>query len=330
MKLTARTIILFAVNALLLIAFAVCALTYNAYAHTLKTQYAAERWEDGEHPYSLVSVFRAPTDAMTYKTIYDLRKGIESGLQDAGMDGTESGNLWVDCFCAVDTVSVSSSKTKAAETTLYAIGGDFFTIHPLRLTSGSYIAEDDLNRDLVVIDRELSWTLFGATDSTGLTLSMNGKEYIIAGVVERNDDRFTKRADTTISAVYMPFAAVYEYDEEVITSYEAVVPDPVEHFGREVIKKISPGGEVVENTDRFRVGHVADLVFSFGSRTIAANGIPFPSWETAARLCEDHLALLLVLMAVFLAFPLVCLVIVLVKGYKALRATGKRMAARRL
>ena len=330
MKLNLRTIVLFAVNALLLIAFAVCALTYHAYAHTLQAQYSAERYRgDNETPYSLVSLFRAPTDAMTYESIHNLRKGIESGLLDASMDASEDENMYTDSFCAVGTITVSSSKTKNAETTLYAIGGDFFTVHPLHLSSGSYISESDLNRDLVVIDRELSWTLFGATDSTGLTLIVGGKDYIIAGVVERNTDRFTQRADDTISAIYMPFAAVYDYDTAVITSYEAIVPDPVEHFGREVIKKVSPGGVIVENTGRFEVERISKLVSSFGSRTIDANGIPFPSWETAARLCEDHLALLLVLMAVFLAFPLVCFVIVLVKGYKALRAKGKRMADRR-
>ncbi len=329
MKLNRRTILLAAVNALLLIAFAVCALIYHAYANTLQTQRAAERWRgDSEMPYSLVSLYRAPTDAMTYESIHNLRKSINDGLTDASMD-TENESLWTDSFCAVGTISVSSSKTKSAETTLYAVGGDFFTIHPLRLTSGSYIAESDLNRDLVVIDRELSWTLFGSTDSTGLTLIAGGQEYIVAGVVERDSDRFTKQADQTVSAIYMPFAAVYDYEQSVITSYEAVVPNPVENFGRETIKKVSPGGELVENTGRFSLERVSDLILSFGSRTLAANGIQLPAWETAARLCEDHLALLAVFCAVFLAFPVICLVILLVKGYKALRAKGKRMAQRR-
>lgn len=327
MKLNRRTIVLFAVNLALLVLAGVCMLVYNSYAHTLTSQRAAERWRgEGETPYSQVSVFRPSTDAMSFQSIHTFRTGIDSGLLDASMDPSENDNLWTDCFCAQSEISVSSDKTRNAQTTLYAVGGDFFAVHPLRLRSGSYISEADLSRDLVVIDRELSWTLFGSTDGTGLHLYYGDREYIVAGVVERDDDRFTSAADQTISAIYMPFAAVYDYDQAVITSYEAVVPDPVEHFGYETVKKLSTGGDMVENTGRFSVSRIADLVLSFGERSIASSGIALPAWENAARLCEDHLALLLVITVLALLFPLVCLCIVLVKGYKALRATGKRMA----
>ena len=52
----------------------------------------------------------------------------------------------------------------AAEVKAIGVGGNFFHFHPLRLRSGSYIAEDDFMLDRVVLDETLAWQLFGGFD----------------------------------------------------------------------------------------------------------------------------------------------------------------------
>ena len=49
-------------------------------------------------------------------------------------------------------------------------------------------------KDRVVIDRELAWQLFGGTQLAGMTVEINGKPFYIAGVIERESDKFTQRA----------------------------------------------------------------------------------------------------------------------------------------
>ena len=329
MKLTVKTIILCGVNVVLLVLFGVCCALYSSAAGTLQAQAVAERWRGGnETPYAQVSLYRDSSDAMMYRDVYMFRQGIEDALVAASLDPEANEMIFTDAFCVVDKINVSSAKTKNVETTLYAVGGDFFTFHPLKLSSGTYIAERDLNRDLVVIDRELSWTLFGSVDTVGLTLTVGGNEYIVAGVVERDDDFFSAKVSQPVSAIYMPFAAVYDYETAVITSYEAVMPNPVDNFAMDTMKNLSTSGEFVENSERFKLANISDLIFSFGKRAISTSGVSCPTWESAARLCEDYLALIAALAAVFVLLPAVFTVILIVRGYLALKKTGKRVANR--
>lgn len=326
MKLSLKTVVIFSVNLLLLICFAVCCICYTSLSGKLAAQHAAERWGgDSETAYSQISIFRGQDDAMNYGDINSLRSGVKSAMIDASLDPEKGGTLTNDAFCTTGKINVSSSRVKNVETTLYAVGGDYFAFHPLKLVQGTYINERDLSSDLVVIDRKLAWTLFGSVDVSGLTLSADGREYIVAGVVSRDSDKFSKRTDDTLSAIYMPYLALYDYNETNITSYETVIPNVVENFAVNTVKTLSQTGEIVENTGRFDLSSVSKLVFSFGSRSIKSDGIVLPHWESAARLCEDYLALIAVIAALFLVVPAVFTVILLVLIYKSLRKTGKRM-----
>ena len=60
------------------------------------------------------------------------------------------------------------------------------------------------------------------------------------------------------------------------------------------------------------------------------DAIEYPYWENAARYTEDWLALLLALTLLFIAFPVVCGVIYLIKIIRFLIKRGKRTAKRAL
>ena len=325
MKKHPAVFIILALCAACLICFAVCCAVYNKTEAVLASQTAAQRWRaDNELNFAQVSIFRSGGEAMNFGDIHSLREKSKEALLSVSLDADEDGNLIHDAFCAISTATVSSQRTKSVQTTLYAIGGDYF-FHPLKLESGSYISEDDLSDDLVVLDRELSWSLFGSVDSVGLTLNMDGRDYIVAGVVARDGDRFSRKTNSDVSCIFVLFPAVYDYESNVITSYETVMPDPVENFALGTIESLSPSGDKIENSKRFTPGKISDFLLSFGKRAVSVSTVVYPHWELAARLCEDHLAVTLFIAALSLVLPAVCAVIGVVLAYKALRKTGKRM-----
>ena len=83
------------------------------------------------------------------------------------------------------------------------VGGDFFSFHRMFLRSGNYIAESDLMHDRVVLDKELAWKLFGAIEVDGMELEINGKRFIVAGVVERDGDFASSISYPENSGLYM-------------------------------------------------------------------------------------------------------------------------------
>ena len=110
------------------------------------------------------------------------------------------------------------------------IGGDFFFFHRFFLCDGNYISGSDLMKDKVVIDKELAWTLFGATDVAGMEILINGGRYIVAGVIESDGDFASKAAKINGGGLYMAFEKLSEMNGAKIDCYEAVIPSPVKNF----------------------------------------------------------------------------------------------------
>lgn len=74
---------------------------------------------------------------------------------------------------------------KSVELSLITVAGDMSRIYPVPMLYGGYLArEDSLG---CVIDRATSYRLFGSSDTVGLRINCNGKEYIIRGVIKEID-----------------------------------------------------------------------------------------------------------------------------------------------
>ena len=58
-------------------------------------------------------------------------------------------------------------------------------------------------KDRVLLDEDLAWLLYGGTDIAGLSMKINGVPYMIAGVVEREQDKFSTAAYTSGRGLYM-------------------------------------------------------------------------------------------------------------------------------
>ena len=110
------------------------------------------------------------------------------------------------------------------------VGGDWFYFHPMTLRSGSYIREDDLVHDTVVLDEETAWRLFGGMDLNGMTVRINDIPFTVVGVVKRENDFATRAAYSQDAVIYMHYDALSSLAETKITAYETAGADPIDGF----------------------------------------------------------------------------------------------------
>ena len=178
---------------LLTLAALVCLWRIHGLKSALSAQQAAERWQgESEQSFTQVSCFVPVDEALSQNQIYAFRGKMLQELNKAALDGEGSDGLWRDAWSAVGKVRVSSEKG-AGDASVIAVGGDFFSFHPLKLLSGDYLREDDLMHDRVLLDLDLAWLLFGGTDLQGMEMKINDRIFLVAGVVERETDDASRR-----------------------------------------------------------------------------------------------------------------------------------------
>ena len=193
-----------------------------------------------------------------------------------------------------------------------AVGGNYFAFHPLKLLSGSYISEDDLMQDNVLLDEDLAWLLFGGSDLEGLTVHIFGMPFRIAGVVARESDYASRRAYRGGMGLYISYDAYLDLSGEEnfgITCYEVCLPNPVKGFALNLIQDKFPigKGEITENSGRFSLlrllGHIRELPARSMNSAVFT-----PYWENAARYAETSASLMLAFAVISGLIPALALV----------------------
>lgn len=322
-----KKILLYAVNALLLILIGVCLLRSNYYSNLLLSQQAANYWAgDSEERFAQVSCFFPVNKSASVDSIFTFRKSINGKLIEAGVEPKEEGESWTDCYSATDSLTVSGDHN-SSEATVVGVGGDFFLFHPYELVSGSYIYDDDLMKDRVVLDYELAWKLFGGTSLEGMTVTINGNPYYVAGVVRRETDKFSEKSFTGEPAMYISYSTLAALKEGTgISCYELVMPDPISKYAKTFVEESfkTQKGVVAENSTRYNFTSIYGIFKHFGSRSMATNGVIYPYWENAARVSEVYIARIYVFILLLALFPFICLVILAVRFIKFLGVKLKR------
>ena len=268
----------------------------------------AERWagESGKRFLQLTCVL-SPGRTLEEDAIYSFRDNAMKKIEESDFELSEGGTAFCDAWSTQGTLKVSGPRGSFDAAAL-AVGGRFFDFHPLTLCSGSYLTESDLMRDRVVLDEQLAWMLYGGTDVAGLTVQIGEREFLIAGVVARQSDRFTRASGELSPTLYLHYDCRELLGESGVTSYELVLPEPVTGFAKGVAEDaFAKEGVVVQNTDRFSFSgslqRLAGLT-KLGVRTTAA---VFPAWENAAVIAETACALLRGAGLLCLAFPAIVL-----------------------
>ena len=296
-----------------------CLWRIHSLSRSMSAQQAAERWrgESGQD-FAQVSCFVPVDEALSLNQIYGFRSKMLQELNKAALDSEGSDGLWRDAWCAVGKLGVSSDKA-VGEASVIAVGGDFFSFHPLRLLSGDYLREDDLMNDRVLLDPELAWLLFGGTDLAGMEMKIKDRIFLIAGVVEREKDEASRKAYTAGQGLYMSYEAYKELTEsESITAYEYVLADPVKNFAVNIAKDNFPigRGEILQNSGRFSYERLFGLIPKLDERAMQGMGMIYPYWENAARVTENRCARLLLTAILLAVLPLVSLILLIQHGLK--------------
>ncbi len=326
---------LLVLNVVLVLASLACALGLRAVSGTLDSVTAAERFRgESETRFAQLACFLPVGQGKQETDILSFRQSLDAKLVEQSLEAPENGSLYLDAYSGSAQVSVSADNGSATVTAI-GVGGDFFYFHPLQLRSGSYIKSGDLMDDLVVLDEEMAWRLFGGIDLAGMTLRINGEPFVVSGVISREDDFATAKAYSGEGGIFMSFSALSRLVEGTdINCYEIVMPDPISGYAKGVVTETFPVGEgdVVENSSRYSLSHLLEVIRSFGQRSMRTNGVIYPYWENALRLTEDYAALLLILTVLFALCPCAFVAAIVVRyirrGYRFVKKTvPERMEA---
>ena len=158
-----------------------------------------------------------------------------------------------------------------------------------------------------------------------MEFKINGQPFVVAGVIEREQDFASKAAYTAGMGIYMSYEGYSALVSENagletasagggsvgINCYEVVMANPVKNFALNFAREKFPigGGLLVDNTGRYDYETILKLTKSFGQRSMQTHGVILPYWENAARSIEDWCLVLLLCAMVTAVLPLVLLVI---------------------
>lgn len=315
---TKKRIVLLCVNAFLLILVIVVCVISGKLKNTLVSQEFADRWSSNGEQYGQVSVFLSDSVGLTAEGLYSAVTSFDQKLEEVSLapaSENEDALLWTYGYSSESILSVTR-ESATAEAGATGVGENFFLFHPLQLLSGSYIFGSDLMSDRVVIDQNLAWQLFGATDVAGMEIEIGGLPYIIAGVVRSEDDFASTAAYGARPRLYLPYEALLLTDNDAkITCLEILMPNPVSNFSLQTTKSVFEGLSVtetnrtiVDNTARYSLTNLFGVMGDFGLRSMRQVGFAYPYWENAARMVEDYLALFLIITIILLIIPAISLV----------------------
>ena len=184
-----------------------CLLVYSHLANMLDSQHQAERWQgEGELKFSQLSCFMSVDRKLALEQVYTFRNAMMTKFHEAALDIDNDSQLFCDAWSTTGKVYVSSDQGKG-DVSVIAVGGNFFDFHPIRLLSGNYISPDDLMKDRVLLDEETAWLLFGSTQLEGMSFKIDGVPFVVAGVIEREQDFASLKAYTSGMGIYMSYDA---------------------------------------------------------------------------------------------------------------------------
>lgn len=311
-KLTKKQLVLLVIIAAGLLVFGILTAISGAVARTQSTQYSAKYW-DPDGRYSMVSVFLPEGSGLEQDNVRQLEYALDQALIKEALEApSDKARLYVSSYSVKTEASVSSQRSKSQTCTAYGVGGDFFRFHSYELISGSYLVEDSLMDDHVVIDEEAAWKIFGAIEVDGMTLKYDGKEYIVQGVVKPMDEFKSKAGGAESGTIFFPFSRI----DGKAGCYEIIFPNPVSGFAAKQLKEAfkSCGYDendirIVDNSERYGFVNSVKRLVKWTDRGMSFKALKYPYWENSAIAVENIVDLLTLFRILFIVPPAVIVVI---------------------
>lgn len=325
-NLTVKQIVLSITAAVSLTVFLILTAVCSQLSGQLTAQNMADRWApDGGA--AQVSCFFSQQSQVDENTIKSFEHTLDQALLESSItveSPNASARLWADAYSTSGKLNLEG-KAGQSEVNVIGVGGDFFLFHPLQLVNGAYFSGSDLMQDHIVIDEDIAWQLFGSNDVVGQQVMINGIPHLVNGVIKRDSGRLNDKAGNGSSTAYVSYETLSKNlaargQVAAINHYEIVMPNPVDGFAYGMVKdKIGIEEteiEIVENTTRFKLLPMFKVLGNFGMRSMNGKAIIYPYWENIARGYEDIFALILIFRILFLLYPIVLLVILIVYLWK--------------
>ena len=141
----------------------------------------------------------------------------------------------IEAAAPVATSSVTASSTYAEETTtVYGTTYAYQLIQDLELATGRFIKATDVDNhtNVVVLSADLANDVMGRTDVEGETITLDGIDYLIIGVlVDEDDEDEDSSSSTQTYAAYVPYTSLLRLVDGVpstISSFYVSAPDDVD------------------------------------------------------------------------------------------------------
>ncbi|MBQ5319204.1 MAG: ABC transporter permease [Oscillospiraceae bacterium] len=317
-----KYILLIALNGISVLLFVIMTLIAAGIEKSLPDQQTVGRWSDKDNRYSQVSVFTESMSSINIDGIFTARVDIEKRLVENSLVSEKANaRIWVDAFSSNQGKLTVTSAYGNAEAETIITGGDFFLFHPLELISGYYYSEDNLMHDRILIDENLAWQLYGASDIQGKPVIIGSKYYYIAGVFKNSSNSDVEKVSGNVPTMFMPYQG-YEIlgNTPYFSCYEACLPNPVTGLALKIVTDSVPVKEtnsvIVENSERYSLKNKFGIIQNFGMRSVKDNAVVYPYWENAARITEDKSALVLVFQLIGLIIPIGTVLTYIVIGYR--------------
>lgn len=345
-KFKIRYIVLAAANAAALITASVMTAVGGNMAKSQTYNYAAVRWGGEKGNYTQISCFFSGGAGFSADSLNGVRSSILNELKSVSVVPEEGKTLVPDAYSAsLGSFKISSDTKSRTEAEVTAVGGDFFLFRDFDLLDGAYFGKNDLMQDGAVIDRNLAWALYGSDKVSGMDMYINGVKFYIAGVVGLPDTKPEKQCAGKASRAYISYdmagvisqgtasgskaaapggdtgtggtpSPVPSFSE--ITCYECVMPNPVNSFAKNTMKKIFADQykdkvSIVSNTGRFDSKKLAKAYKKLSSSVVQKDGIVYPYWENASRIIEYKLTRLYHSRKLILTIPALTLVYIILR-----------------
>ena len=260
-------------------------------------------------------------------------------------EGDEIGSLFTTAYSAQGVVTASFENRTMEKGSAIGVGGDFFLFHPLELVTGSYFDPEDVMKDRVLLDEDAAWQLFGSVDIVGESIMIQNVPHYITGVIKKETGRFEEASGLQNGYIYMSYDSLSRYGEIFsgrtesvdisedgtkglkggINCIEVVCPNPVSGLAAKISGESLGLNEenvmIIDNTDRFSLSALFNIIRSFDVRSMQRQAIYYPYWENIARGYEDILARILLIRLISVIICIVIFVYMVIDLYRNKKIT---------
>lgn len=241
----------------------------------------------------------------------------------------KTNRLWTDAYSSEAKGSIIAvigeiESEVPVEASITGVSGNYGLFHPMEILSGSFLSEEVIDSQDIVINEQLAWNLFKSYEVTGLKVIIGSRAYIIAGVVRESASKTDLLAGSDKPRAYIYFEelanlipssgqnselitteSAYSEDGETdpiteddlaIMCYEAVLPDQISGIAVNDLKgSVASYNDstknflIMSNTGRFGLLKLADDVFPVGQSAAVKSKFVYPTWELSAQIAENLL-----------------------------------------